>query len=340
MPSKDIGTGSVKRKSRRRPQDPTTTMEDRHRNDNDDDDCGGGQGEESSATSPPSLGDSDLEEDEDVAPSRPPQQEQQQQEQQPQENIQQRRRSSSLSLGPAPRRYLGLALALWIAHLILVISLKHMGIIEPQYRWEETVVNSVLEQSWRRLNESIPLSYLTMEKKRPGFQLAQQGATANYPVVLLPGFVTSGLEVWGGKECGRKHFRQRLWAAIGGAKSFLMDRDCWREHMMLDPMTGGDPPDIRLRAAQGFEAADYFMGNYWVFGKLIENLADVGYDSSTMSMEPYDWRVAFPILEERDGYLTKLKHTIEAMHKTSGKKVVLSSHSMVSSSPSCASACS
>ena len=43
---------------------------------------------------------------------------------------------------------------------------------------------------------------------------------------------------------------------------------------------GSDP---RARA-QGFEAADYVLGGYWVWGRLIENLADVGYDPSTMHM--------------------------------------------------------
>ena len=28
---------------------------------------------------------------------------------------------------------------------------------------------------------------------------------------------------------------------------------------------------------QGFESADYLVGGYWVWGKLIENLADIGY---------------------------------------------------------------
>lgn len=32
------------------------------------------------------------------------------------------------------------------------------------------------------------------------------------------------------------------------------------EHLALDPLTGKDPEDIRIRAAQGFEAADYFLG--------------------------------------------------------------------------------
>ena len=62
--------------------------------------------------------------------------------------------------------------------------------------------------------------------------------------------------------------------------------------------------------------------------KLLENLADLGYNPSTMIIEPYDWRMAFPLLEERDGYMTNLKYKIEAMHKSSGKKVVMTSHSM------------
>ncbi len=69
-------------------------------------------------------------------------------------------------------------------------------------------------------------------------------------------------------------------------------------------------------------------GNYWVWSKILENLADLDYDSNTMSMEAYDWRVATKMLEDRDYYFTHLKHRIEAYHKTSGKKVVLTSHSM------------
>jgi len=45
-------------------------------------------------------------------------------------------------------------------------------------------------------------------------------------------------------------------------------------------------------------------------------------------MQPYDWRLPFHLLEERDGFFTILKARIEAMHKTSGKKVVLATHSM------------
>lgn len=238
------------------------------------------------------------------------------------------------------KRYFFLGAVFWSLQLACVIVLKQSGVNIEEFNIEELKdlprtmsrhLNSLLpqiEQSLYRLNESISLAYMTQEKTRPGYQLAQQGAKANYPVVMVPGFVTSGLEVWGGKDCARKHFRQRLWAAFGGARSFLTERDCWKQHMMLDPWTGSDPHDIRIRAAEGFEAADYFMANYWVWGKIIENLADLGYTPSTMSLEPFDWRLAFPMLEKRDGYFTKLKYKVEAFNKLTGKKTVITSHSM------------
>jgi len=48
-----------------------------------------------------------------------------------------------------------------------------------------------------------------------------------------------------------------------------------------------------------------------------------------MTMMPYDWRLAYPFLESRDGYFTRMKNEIEALYKTSGRqKVVIVSHSM------------
>ncbi|KAL3940275.1 MAG: hypothetical protein SGARI_001040, partial [Bacillariaceae sp.] len=170
---------------------------------------------------------------------------------------------------------------------------------------------------------------------RPGYQLAQEtGAQGQYPVIMVPGFVTSGLEVWKGKECMKKFFRERVWGGFSSAQYWLRERYCVMQNLALDPVHGGDPEGIKLRSAQGFQAADFFVGsdwmygNYWVWSKIFENLADVGYDAGSMSMEAYDWRLAYPLLEERDGYFTHLKSRIEAYHKSTGKKIVLTSHSM------------
>mmetsp|Transcript_24034 Transcript_24034/g.50322 ORF Transcript_24034/g.50322 Transcript_24034/m.50322 type:complete len:755 (+) Transcript_24034:173-2437(+) len=166
------------------------------------------------------------------------------------------------------------------------------------------------------------------EKSRVGYQLREEGARVKHPIVMIPGFVTTGLELWEGMDCAKKHFRQRLWGSASMARTFFADRECWRKHLALNSKTGMDPDHIRLRAAQGFEAADNFIATYWVWSKLIENLADVGYDGSTMTMMAYDWRLGYDYLEKRDGYFTKLKHTIEAHHASTGEKVVVASHSM------------
>mmetsp|Transcript_40807 Transcript_40807/g.74699 ORF Transcript_40807/g.74699 Transcript_40807/m.74699 type:complete len:742 (-) Transcript_40807:37-2262(-) len=166
------------------------------------------------------------------------------------------------------------------------------------------------------------------ETSRVGYQLREQNARVKHPVVMIPGFVTTGLELWEGTTCAKKHFRQRLWGSASMARTFFADRECWRKHLSLHPQTGMDPENIRLRAAQGFEAADNFIATYWVWSKMIENLADVGYDGTTMTMMSYDWRLGYEYLEKRDGYFTKLKHTIEGHHATTGEKVVMASHSM------------
>ena len=34
-------------------------------------------------------------------------------------------------------------------------------------------------------------------------------------------------------------------------RSVLLEKDLWIEHLKLDPVTGLDPPGIKIRAAQG-----------------------------------------------------------------------------------------
>ena len=107
----------------------------------------------------------------------------------------------------------------------------------------------------------------------------------------LPGIVTTGLELWSGEECARSYFRQRMWGTMSMIQIIMLNTRCWLRHMSLSQETGLDPPGIKVRAAEGFEAADYVVGGYWVWSKLIENLADIGYDPSNMHMAAYDWRL-------------------------------------------------
>ena len=65
-------------------------------------------------------------------------------------------------------------------------------------------------------------------------------------------------------------------------RSFIKDHICWLRHMRLDADTGKDPGGIKLRAANGLEAVDYFMPGYHVWAKLVEALADMGYDANNL----------------------------------------------------------
>ena len=148
-------------------------------------------------------------------------------------------------------------------------------------------------------------------RERPGVMLASSGLRPKHPVVLVPGIVTTGLELWRGDECAKSYFRQRLWGTMSMIQSIMLNTRCWLKHMSLSPETGLDPPGIKVRAAQGFEAADYVVGGYWVWSKMIENLADIGYDPLSMHMAAYDWRLPAQLLEERDGFLSGLASKIE-----------------------------
>lgn len=45
----------------------------------------------------------------------------------------------------------------------------------------------------------------------------------------------------------------------------------------------------------------------------MENLAVVNYDTNNLYLAPYDWRLSYYNLEERDGYFSRLKTTIEGL---------------------------
>ncbi|KAF5744804.1 hypothetical protein HS088_TW07G00384 [Tripterygium wilfordii] len=161
----------------------------------------------------------------------------------------------------------------------------------------------------------------------PGARLRREGITALHPVVMVPGMVTGGLELWEGKPCAEGLFRKRIW---GGSFTEIFRRPlCLLEHLSLDNETGLDPPGIRVRPVPGLVSADYFAPGYFVWAVLIENLAKIGYEGKNMHMAAYDWRLSFQNTETRDRTLSRLKSKIEFMYESNGyKKVVVLPHSM------------
>jgi len=43
------------------------------------------------------------------------------------------------------------------------------------------------------------------------------------------------------------------------------NKEKWIAAMMLDPVTGLDPPDAKVRAAEGIDAASSLVQGYWIW---------------------------------------------------------------------------
>ncbi len=145
---------------------------------------------------------------------------------------------------------------------------------------------------------------------------------------MIPGVISTGLESWGTSNISLPYFRKRLWGSWTMMRALVMDKDTWKKHIMLDHKTGLDPPGIKLRAAQGFDATDFFITGYWIWNKIFENLASINYDPINSFTAAYDWRLSYANLETRDRYFTRLKLYVEMAVLSYDRKVVLVSHSM------------
>ncbi|RXW21904.1 hypothetical protein EST38_g3952 [Candolleomyces aberdarensis] len=190
---------------------------------------------------------------------------------------------------------------------------------------------SRLETEWSRLRGSIPEVWKFNNDGREfqvGEQMKERGLSAKHPVILIPGIISTGLESWTTTPEYRTFFREKLWGGFNMLSQVTFNKEKWIQAMMLDPVTGLDPPGIKIRAAQGIDAASSFIQGYWIWSKIVENLAVVNYDTNNLYLAPYDWRLSYYNLEERDGYFSKLKRTIESFKERHDSKVVLAAHSM------------
>ncbi|KAF7321540.1 Phospholipid:diacylglycerol acyltransferase [Mycena kentingensis (nom. inval.)] len=188
-----------------------------------------------------------------------------------------------------------------------------------------------LETEWQRLRSNFPEVWKFSTDGRE-FQVGQtmrdRGLTAEHPVVLIPGIISTSLESWSTEPDARAFFRQRLWGGFNMLSLVTFNRQKWMDAMQLDPVTGLDPAGAKVRAAEGFDAASSFIQGYWIWSKIIENLAAVNYDTNNMHMAPYDWRLSFYNLEAATLHRMRIDSTIEGFKRRQGKKVVIAAHSM------------
>ncbi|KAK0384314.1 hypothetical protein NLU13_8402 [Sarocladium strictum] len=161
-----------------------------------------------------------------------------------------------------------------------------------------------------------------------GLKARAEGLDAYHPIIMVPGVISTGLESWGTANISRGYFRKRLWGSWTMMRALVLDKESWKQHIMLDKRTGLDPPLFKLRAAQGFDATDFFITGYWIWNKIFENLATIGYDPTNSFTAAYDWRLSYGNLEVRDQFFSRLKSYVETWVNSNQRKVVLASHSM------------
>ncbi|KAJ5239873.1 hypothetical protein N7468_004492 [Penicillium chermesinum] len=219
----------------------------------------------------------------------------------------------------------GVFVALFFANQQDVISLESLVDLNLE-SWIDAIPQGIIRDAkefsqWER--EAVNYDSFSV-----GLHLQSQGVTAKHPVVMIPGVISTGLESWGTGETSRPYFRRRLWGSWSMMRALVMDKAEWKNHIMLDRQTGLDPPGIKLRAAQGFDATDFFITGYWIWSKILENLATIGYDPTNAFSAAYDWRLSYPNLEVRDNYFSRLKSYIETAVEVKGEKITLASHSM------------
>ena len=228
-------------------------------------------------------------------------------------------------------QYAALALLVALLAVLAALLLRRVGDagLLPQVELPSLGdLNVSLQSLNERISDDIErLREAFKDLPLPGEGPRSEGVEARHPVVILPGFVTTGLEVWESLPCARAHFRQRMWGSSQMAQSFLANPECWMQHVSLNATTGLDPDGVRLRAMASFAAVDYFVQGYPVWGPLIESLALVGYDPSTVHVASYDWRLGMRSVQARDGYFSQLRAHIETQVAHSGRKAVVVSHS-------------
>jgi len=78
-------------------------------------------------------------------------------------------------------------------------------------------------------------------------------------------FSRQGLESWSTSPDYRTFFREKLWGGFNMISQVTFNKEKWIAAMMLDPVTGLDPPDVKIRAAEGIDAASVFIQGYWIW---------------------------------------------------------------------------
>ena len=229
-----------------------------------------------------------------------------------------------------------------------------------------------------------------------GEWLKFSGYSPDLPVLIVPGFMSSALEIehsdaqpsWEGKRAwldlatlgisalainpgGKKAKQQQqqlqengsgvrrmetlrtrslaagwkskappetLAAMAGVDESEEAKKNKWIRHLLVEAEGWRDPEGIRVRPIEsnyGLDGVEYLsegMAQHisYVFARVAAQLRMAGYEPGlNLRAAPYDWRLPPRRLEERDGYFSRFKATVEEMVEANGGRgLALVAHSM------------
>ena len=189
-----------------------------------------------------------------------------------------------------------------------------------------------------------------------------------HPIIMIPGLTSTPLVLWTSKKpqsnttetdyfyktCGaylKRTLRQRIWGGTESAFEMARDTNCWLLSMIINETTGLftmrlihsasisfnsfphptglDASFAKVRATEGGTGAvDWLFGMVWIWAYIINNLAQIGYDSNLLYVAGYDWRLSLSNMEVRDLYFTRLKREIEYRVRLNNEKAILMGHSL------------
>jgi len=173
------------------------------------------------------------------------------------------------------------------------------------------------------------------------------------PVLIIPGFMSSGLEIQ--QSVLRPDWKgRRLWINLsslgfqsihfGSSPSVEKEPDAkhteyksdWLTHMSLRHDLQSERDGVTVRAIQGLPGVDYLtpgtLTNHvsYVFGPVIKALVNAGYtEGLNLDAMSYDWRLSPVQMEVRDQYFSRTIQRVEQMYKENDETpVVIMCHSL------------
>lgn len=100
--------------------------------------------------------------------------------------------------------------------------------LRPEY---SLFLHNSIENALKKFN-------LTSEefRLRPGERLIGI-RKPSMPIIIIPGIISTGLELWQGEKCAEGRFRHRFWTSLQMVDNIGRDHQCWLRHISLNLST-------------------------------------------------------------------------------------------------------